>query len=86
MTLREPGYQRLIESSLVRLGQALGGRTMVLFTSYSQLRQTANAVRGALADAGIALYQQAGGASRRQLLENFKNSPKAVLMGTRSFW
>jgi len=84
--LREPGYQRLIESSLVRLGQALRGRTMVLFTSYSQLRQTANAVRGALADAGIALYQQAGGASRRQLLENFRTSQAAVLFGTRSFW
>lgn len=87
---RQPGYQRLIESSLIALCKALGGRTMVLLTSYSQLRQTANAVRGALNDAGIALYQQAGGVSRQQLLENFRaaggSGRGAVLFGTRSFW
>ena len=83
---RQPGYQRLVESSLIALGKAMRGRTLVLFTSYSQLRQTANAARGALADAGIALLQQGDGVSRQQLLENFRTAGSAMLFGTRSFW
>jgi DNA polymerase-3 subunit epsilon/ATP-dependent DNA helicase DinG len=83
---RQPGYQRLIESSLVSLAQVLGGRMLVLFTSYSQLRQTATTIRGQLADAGISVFQQGAGLSRQQILENFRDSEAAVLLGTRSFW
>jgi len=83
---RQPGYQRLIDSSLISLIKAIHGRTLVLFTSYSQLRQTANAVRGSLADAGITLYQQGGGTSRQQLLESFRITDAGALFGTRSFW
>ncbi len=82
----QPGYQRLVESSLLALTKALRGRTLVLFTSYSQLRQTANAIRGGLADSGLSLYQQGAGISRQQLLEGFRDSDAAVLFGTRSFW
>jgi DNA polymerase-3 subunit epsilon/ATP-dependent DNA helicase DinG len=32
------------------------------------------------------VYQQGAGSSRAQLLEDFRTTPKAVLMGTRSFW
>lgn len=84
----QPGhqtYQRALETGLVALVQAMQGRTMVLFTSYRQLRTTARAVTGRLAEAGITVLEQGSGASRRQLLENFKTS-KAVLLGTRSFW
>ena len=83
---REPGYQRLIESSLVSLARALHGRMLVLFTSYSQLRQTTAAVRGQLIDAGITVFQQGGGLSRQQILENFRDAETAILLGTRSFW
>ncbi len=83
---RQPGYQRLVESNLIALGRALRGRTMALFTSYSQLIQTGNAIRGALSDAGITLYQQGSGVSRQQLLESFRSAEAAVLLGTRSFW
>ncbi len=66
---------------------ALGGRTMVLFTSYGQLQQTARAVEGALNDAGITTLAQSSGASRQQLLAQFKQpDSRAVLLGTRSFW
>jgi ATP-dependent DNA helicase DinG len=83
---RQPGYQRLIESSLVSLARALSGRMLVLFTSYSQLRQTATAIRGQLVDAGITVFQQGAGLSRQQILESFRDSQSAVLLGTRSFW
>jgi ATP-dependent DNA helicase DinG len=79
-------YQRTLETGLATLVQAIQGRTMALFTSYQQLRATARAISGRLAQEGIVVLEQGSGVSRRQLLENFKNSPKAVLMGTRSFW
>ena len=34
----------------------------------------------------MALYSQADGAPRSQLLEQFKANPRGVLLGTDSFW
>ena len=42
--------------------------------------------RGALAEADIQVYEQGEGASTNTLLENFRDAPKAVLLGTRAFW
>jgi DNA polymerase-3 subunit epsilon/ATP-dependent DNA helicase DinG len=39
-----------------------------------------------LNDAGIVVYEQGQGASPHALLENFKTSEQAVLLGTRAFW
>jgi len=58
----------------------------VLFTSYAQLKQTANAIRGPLAKAGVDVYDQTNGSARSALLENFKAASAGVLLGTRSFW
>ena len=79
-------YQRAIEQSVVNLAKSIGGRTLVLFTSYAQLRQTANSIDPALRRLGIELLQQGKGASAHSLLESFRQSDAAVLMGTRSFW
>jgi len=79
-------YQHVVEEGLIDLCLAVQGRTMVLFTSYSQLRQTAGALSDPLAHAGITLFDQSDGSSRTQLLDSFVDSEKAVLMGTRSFW
>jgi len=82
----EPYYQKTLCDTLLGLCRATQGRTLVLFTSYSQLRNTARAIERPLADDGIVVYQQGAGTSRVQLLENFRSTPKSVLMGTRSFW
>jgi len=85
----QPGhqeYQRALETGLAALVKAMQGRTMALFTSYRQLRATARAITGRLAREGISVLEQGDGTSRRQLLESFKNNPRSVLMGTRSFW
>lgn len=83
----QPGYQRYLEQAVLDVATALGGRTMVLFTSYGQLTQTARALEGPLAEAGIITLAQNSGASRQQLLEQFKQpGARAVLLGTRSFW
>jgi ATP-dependent DNA helicase DinG len=86
----EPGdmraYQHALNRALVDLFRATRGRGLVLFTSYSQLRQTALVIQGPLAREGIAVYEQGEGASRHALLETFKSAERAVLLGTRSFW
>jgi DNA polymerase-3 subunit epsilon/ATP-dependent DNA helicase DinG len=82
----QPYYQKTVEQALSALCRATEGQTLVLFTSYYQLRSTARAITRPLADEGIIVYQQGTGISRVQLLENFRTTPKSVLMGTRSFW
>ncbi len=80
------GYQGMVESTLVALAQATRGRMLVLFTSYGQLKTSANAIRERLAEDDIVVFEQGGGVSRAQLLDNFKTAERSVLMGTRSFW
>ena len=80
------GYQKAVETGLINLVKLLGGRTLVLFTSYNQLRNTARSIKSPLAKEGIVVHQQGDGTSRRQMLENFKTAERAVLLGTRSFW
>ena len=82
----QPYYQRTVEQTLISLCRATRGRTLVLFTSYSQLRNTSKAIARPLAEDEIVVYTQGGGSSRAQLLENFRTTPRAVLLGTRSFW
>jgi ATP-dependent DNA helicase DinG len=83
----QPGYQRVLEQAIIDTATTLGGRTMVLFTAYSQLKQTANAIEEALSNAGITLLVQSQGGSRQQLLDQFKQpNGRFVLLGTRSFW
>jgi DNA polymerase-3 subunit epsilon/ATP-dependent DNA helicase DinG len=82
----QPYHQKMINQSLLELAHATRGRMLVLFTSYSQLRAVNKAISRPLADRGVTVYAQGQGASRSQLLENFRTTPQAVLLGTRSFW
>ena len=79
-------HQREVESAIIRLAKATGGRMLALFTSYAQLKRTGQAIGPAMADAGIQVYEQGEGASTNILLENFREADKAVLLGTRAFW
>jgi ATP-dependent DNA helicase DinG len=83
----QPGYQRQVESAIADIVKAVNGRTLVLFTSYSQLNKTAQSIKPVLERAGIGLLTQTEGSSRQRLLEIFRSAENpAVLMGTRSFW
>ncbi len=79
-------YQRSIDNTLIRLAKATGGRMLVLFTSYAQLKRTSQNIGPALADAEIQVYEQGEGASANILLETFRETDRAVLLGTRAFW
>lgn len=82
----QPGYQRAVEEGMIALFRATRGRALALFTSHSQLRATARAITAPLAQSDIVVLAQGHGLSRTQLLENFRTTERAVLLGTRSFW
>jgi len=80
------GHQQAINQGLISLCKETGGRTLVLFTSYSQLQNTAQAITGPLAQEGIIVYEQGSGPSPHTLLTSFRMADQAVLLGTRAFW
>ena len=79
-------YQQAVERGIIEVATAIDGRMLVLFTSYSQLRQTSQTITPRLALGDIAVYDQSDGSSRQALLDGFKSTPKAILLGTKSFW
>ncbi len=79
-------YHRAVNQSLIHLCRSTGGRTLVLFTSYAQLRGASQAISPILAEDEILVYEQGEGASSHTLLESFRSAEKAVLLGTRAFW
>jgi ATP-dependent DNA helicase DinG len=80
------GYQQILDKTILNTAKATGGRMLVLFTSYAALRKTAQAITGPLAREDIYVYEQGDGASPNALLESFKATERAVLLGTKSFW
>jgi Rad3-related DNA helicase len=85
----EPGqsyYQRSVELALTELGRATRGRTIVLFTSYSQLRAAYRAIGDPLGEDGIAVLGQGMDGSRHNLLSNLRTNPETIILGTRSYW
>lgn len=82
----ERAYQAVLEDSLIRLATATGGRMLVLFTSSAALRQTYRALEEPLEDQEIVLLGQGLDGSRRAVLQRFRETPRAVLLGTSSFW
>lgn len=79
-------YQKTVEKAIIDIVRATEGRALVLFTSNSQLNATYRAIQRPLEQEGIVVYGQGLDGSRRQILDNFRGTPRSVLLGTRSFW
>jgi ATP-dependent DNA helicase DinG len=62
------------------------GHAFVLFTSYDLLRRMVQQLTPWMTQMGLAIYSQADGGPRGQLLEAFKKQPRGALFGTESFW
>jgi ATP-dependent DNA helicase DinG len=62
------------------------GRAFVLFTSYEAMKRAAAALSPWLIEQNLALYSQADGTPRTQMIEQFKANPRGVLFGVDSFW
>ncbi len=79
-------YERRVVEMVRRYVRRTDGRAFVLFTSYEMMRRVAEALAPWLAEQDLALYSQADGMPRSQMLQRFKANPRAVLFGTDSFW
>jgi ATP-dependent DNA helicase DinG len=77
------GYQAKFDEELKTLLSVTQGRTLVLFTSYGQLRKSAERLRKEMPQLGL-LCQ--GEMPAYRLVEQFKGLSKVVLLGTASFW
>jgi len=62
------------------------GRAFVLFTSYEMMRRAAGDLTPWLVQQDLALYSQADGMPRHEMLQRFKANPRSVLFGADSFW
>ncbi len=81
-----PGYEAAVNRAIIQTANTCGGRMLVLFTSYAQLKRASQAIARPLNQNDIQIYEQGEGASPAALLDAFKTNPRAVLLGTRSFW
>jgi len=80
----DPAFASDVALTVEEVARAIGGRTLVLFTSHGAMRDVA-ALLEPLEEEGLAVLVQGGGASRRAIVERFTQG-KAVLLGTQSFW
>jgi ATP-dependent DNA helicase DinG len=83
--LPDPRTPQFAERAAARIRQLLEitrGRAFCLFTSYAQMNEVYERLLGELE---YPMLLQ-GNAPKRALLEEFRNTPNAVLFGTSSFW
>jgi len=79
-------YEQLTAKMIRRYVARSDGHAFALFTSYAMMKRVADDLRDWLADNSLDLYCQADGLPRHQMIERFKRNPRALLMGTVSFW
>jgi ATP-dependent DNA helicase DinG len=79
---RNPGFTAAASEEILRLLVLSEGRAFVLFTSYQQMRLIYDRVS---LRTQYATFLQ-GTAPRNTLLEEFRQTPNAVLFATSSFW
>jgi ATP-dependent DNA helicase DinG len=79
---RDPNFQEQAARRIRRVLEITKGRAFCLFTSYQQMRDMHDRM---LVELGYPLLLQ-GTAPRKALLEEFRETPNAVLFGTSSFW
>ncbi|MFL3657351.1 MAG: ATP-dependent DNA helicase [Opitutales bacterium] len=64
----------------------VSGGSLVLFTSYSDLRKAGDALETEFATAGRPFFAQGQGLSRSEMSQGFRDAGNGVLFGTDSFW
>jgi ATP-dependent DNA helicase DinG len=79
---REPDFPEKAAERIRRVLEITKGRAFCLFTSYAQMRNTYERL---LAELPYPLLLH-GTAPRNVLLQQFRDTPNAVLFGTSSFW
>lgn len=85
-SLKRIEYERALPELIKRYVARTDGHAFVLFTSHGLLRKMAQQLQGWFAQHDLALFSQADGAPRSQLLDHFRRTPRSALFGTDSFW
>lgn len=85
-TTDKQAYERRCSELIQHYLKQTDGHAFVLCTSYDLLRTLSSRLMGWLAEENMALYSQADGVPRTQLLEKFQQNPRGVLFGTDTFW
>ena len=80
---RDPGFGDAVADRVLELVQASRGRALILFTSWGNLDRVDRALRRACP---FPVFSQQRGGGHAALLETFRRTPNAVLLGVRSFW
>ncbi|MGB5396244.1 MAG: ATP-dependent DNA helicase, partial [Gammaproteobacteria bacterium] len=78
----DPGYTRALIEKIKPVLRASEGRAFLLFTSYRALHEAADILR---TSTDYPLFIQ-GDFPKHALLEKFRETPSALLLGTSSFW
>jgi len=80
----DPAWIEASLSAMERMVRASRGRALLLFTSRKMLAAFRPRLEAALPE--ITFFVQGEGLSRTQLLERFRATPSAALLGLASFW
>jgi ATP-dependent DNA helicase DinG len=79
-------YDRAVVRMIRRYVARSAGRALVLFTSHAALAQASTELAGWCVRRNYRLVSQADGLPRSRMLEEFREGPAAVLLGTDGFW
>ncbi len=83
---RDPRYAPTLAERILEHIHATDGGAFVLFTSFATLREAADLIAPRIAELGMPMLVQDRDGSRSALLDRFRASGRAVLLGTSSFW
>lgn len=76
-------FNKMAAERVIELLRITDGATFVLFTNYPAMRQSSERIRAALPH--LNLFVQ-GEMPRGRMLEKFRTTERAVLLGTNTFW
>jgi len=82
----DPAFDGVLTEVVADVAARLGGRTLVLFTSHRQLRDTYFALRSRADLDHVLILGQGIDGQRRQVLKAFLEAERPLLLGTSSFW
>ena len=84
--LTDPAFTEQVTAAVGEIAEAIDGRTLVLFTSHLQLQEVAERLRVRTTGSHLTVLAQNLDGTRRQLLSQFQENPRSILLGSSSFW
>lgn len=79
-------WRRKVMETIALQSVALDGRTLVLFTSWNEMKDMYEYIHPVLQEFGIPLLLQDRGGSSEAIIQEFEGLEESVLFGTGRFW